>query len=117
VTGLSVIVIDRGIVRGIALGIVRGVRGHSRGIDHGDSGGGDDVVEARIGNVKGGGAQGIAAHREAGLDMVAVVEGVGGIAFAAIALGEGSMAVEAVEVVADCNLEEEEEEGSLEEER
>jgi len=105
VTGLSVIVIDRGIFRGI----VRGVRVRSRGIDHGDGGGDDDVVEARIGNVKGGEARGIAVHKEAGLDMVVVVEGVGGIAFAAIVLGEGSMAVEVVEVVADCSLEEERE--------
>jgi len=103
-------VIDRGKIRDL----IRGVRVRSRGIDHGD--GGDDVVEARIGNVKGGEARGIAGHREAGLDIVVVVEGVGGIAFAAIVLGEGSMAAVLVEVVADCSLEEEEE-GSLEEER
>jgi hypothetical protein len=109
VIGLSVIVIDRGIVRDL----IRGVRVRSRGIDHGD--GGDDVVEARIGNVKDGEVRGIVGHREAGLDIVVVVEGVGGIVFAAIVLGEGSMAVEAVEVVADCSLVEEE--GSLEEER
>jgi hypothetical protein len=109
VTGLSVIVIDRGMFRGIVRGIVRGVRVRSRGIDHGDGGGDDDVVEARIGNVKGGEARGIAVHKEAGLDMVVVVEGVGGIAFAATVLGEGSMAVEVVEVVADCSLEEERE--------
>ena len=99
--------IDREILPGIVRGIVREVRGHSRGIDHGDGGG--DVVEARIWSVNGGGARGIAVHKEAGLDMVVVVEGVGGIAFAAIVLGEGSMAVEVVEVVADCSLEEERE--------
>jgi hypothetical protein len=55
-------------------------------------------------------------YKEAGLDMVVVVEGVGGIAVAAIVLGEGSMVAEVVEVVVDCSLEEEEE-GSLEEER
>jgi hypothetical protein len=114
VIGLSVIVIDRGILRGILRGIVREVRGNSRGIDHGDGGG--DVVEARIGSVNGGGARGIAVHKEVGLDMVVVVEVVGGIAFAAIVLGEGSMVAELVEIVADCSLEEEEE-GSLEEER
>jgi hypothetical protein len=108
VTDLSVIVIDRGIFRGIVREIVRGVRVRSRGIDHGD-GGGDDVVEALIGNVKGGEARGIAVHKEVGLDMGVVVEGAGGIAFAAIVLGEGSMAVEVVEVVADCSLEEERE--------
>jgi hypothetical protein len=115
VTGLSVIVIDRGIFRGI----VRGVRVRSRGIDHGDGGGGGDVVEVRIGNAKGGELRGIAVHKEAGLDIVVVVEGVGGIAVVVIVLGEGSIAVEAVGVVADCSLEEEEEEeeGSLEEER
>jgi len=103
-------VIDRGII----LGIVRGVRVRSRGIDHGD-GGGDDVVEAQIGNAKGGEAQGIAVHKEAGLDMVVVVEEVGGIAVAVIVLGEGSTVAELVEVVADCSPEEEE--GSLVEER
>jgi hypothetical protein len=106
----SVIVIDRGKIRDLS----RGVRVRSRGIDHGD-GGGDDVVEARIGNVKDEEARGIAGHKGAGLDIVVVVEGVGGIAFAAIALGEGSIAVEAVEVVVDCSLVEEE--GSLEGER
>jgi len=105
-------VIDRGII----LGIVRGVRVRSRGTDHGD-GGGDDVVEAQIGNAKGGEAQGIAVHKEAGLDMVVVVEEVGGIAVAVIVLGEGSTVAELVEVVADCSPEEEEEEGSLVEER
>jgi hypothetical protein len=118
VIGLSVIVIDRGIVRGIVHGIVRGVRVRSRGIDHG-GGGGDDVVEAQIGNAKGGEAQGIAVHKEAGLDMVVVVEEVGGIAVAVIVLGEGSTVAELVEVVVDCSPEEEEEEeeGSLVEER
>jgi hypothetical protein len=67
-------------------------------------------VGARIGNVKGEEARRIAGHREVGLDMVVVVEEVGGIAFAAIVLEKGSMAVE---VVADCSLEEEEV-GSLE---
>jgi hypothetical protein len=112
VIGSSVIVIDREILPGIVRGIVREVRGHSRGIDHGDGGG--DVVEARIWSVNGGGARGIAVRKEAGLDMVVVVEGVGGIVFAAIVLGKGSMAVELVELVADCSLEEE---GSLEGER
>jgi len=92
-------VIDREILPGI----VREVRGHSRGIDHGDGGG--DVVEARIWSVNGGGARGIAVRKEAGLDMVVVVEGVGGIAFAAIVLGKGSMAVELVELVADYSFE------------
>jgi len=95
--GLSVIVIvtDRG--------TVRGVRGRSRGIDHGDDGA--DVVEARIGSVKGGGARGIAVRKEAAFDMTVGVEVVGDIAVAAIVLGEGCIAVEVVEVVVDCSLE------------
>jgi hypothetical protein len=51
-------------------------------------------------------------YKEAGLDMV---EGVGGIAVAAIVLGEGSMVAEVVEVVADCSLEEEREDIQVDE--
>jgi hypothetical protein len=91
----SVTVIDRG--------IVRWSRVSGRGIDHVNDG--DDVVEARIGNVSSGGPRRIAMDKEATLDMAVVLEVGGGTAVAAV-LGEGSKAVEAVQVFADCCLEE-----------
>lgn len=96
---------DRGKFRDLSRGLNRdrGIRAHSREIDHGGGGGGGDVVAVRIGNVNVEEARGIVDRREVGLDIG--VEGVGGIAFEEIVLEEGSIAVEAVEIVVDCSLE------------
>lgn len=109
---------DRGKFRDLSRGLNRdrGIRVHSREIDHGGGGGGGDVVAVRIGNVNVEEARGIVGRREVGLDIG--VEGVGGIAFEEIVLGEGSIVAGLVEVVVDCSLAGgEEEEGSLEVER